>query len=130
MILLDTHVVVWLMTSPERISKASAEAIAHWGTRGERPAVSSATVCEIAYGIRRGRIALHLSVPEFLSKLRLAFELRPVSDVIAFQAAAIPEPFHGDPMDRIIMATAIVEDCLLLTADGRIRESGVCKTLW
>jgi PIN domain nuclease of toxin-antitoxin system len=42
----------------------------------------------------------------------------------------LPDPFHGDPMDRIIAATAIVEDCVLLTIDEKIRQSGVCKTLW
>jgi PIN domain nuclease of toxin-antitoxin system len=130
MILLDTHVVVWLMTSPERISKPAAEAIAAWGAKGERPALSSATVFEIAYGARRGRIQLHLAGAEFLNRLRATFDLLPITEGIAFEAAAFAEPFHGDPMDRIIAATAMVEDCVLLTADGKIRDAGVCKTLW
>jgi PIN domain nuclease of toxin-antitoxin system len=130
MILLDTHVVVWLMTSPERISKAAAEAIANRGAKGERPAVSSVTVFEIAYGARRGRIQLHVTGSGLLTRLRDTFHLHPITEAIAFQAAAIPEPFHGDPLDRMIAATALVEDYVLLTADGKIRQSGVCKTLW
>ena len=130
MILLDTHVVVWLMTSPERISKAAAEAIAACGAQGERPAVSSATVFEIAYGVRRGRIKIHTPSTEFLNRLRGPFNLLPITEGIAFEAAAFAEPFHGDPIDRIIAATAMVEDCVLLTVDGKIRDAGVCKTLW
>ena len=130
MILLDTHVVVWLLTSPERISKAAAEAIDYWGAKGERPAVSSVTIYEIAYGARRGRIRLSVVESAFLDRLRATFDLRPVTEAIAFEAAALAEPFHGDPMDRMIAATAIVEDCVLLTVDGKIRTAGVCKTLW
>ena len=130
MILLDTHVVVWLMTTSERISKPAAEAIAAWGAKGERPGVSSASVYEIAYGARRGRIQLHTTGAEFLNRLRGPFNLLPITDGIALQAAAFAEPFHGDPMDRIIAATAIVENCVLLTADRKIRDAGVCKTLW
>jgi len=130
MILLDTHVVVWLLTSPDRISKAAVEAIAASGAKGRRPAVSSASVFEIAYGASRGRIQLHIARSGFLDRLRATFDLRPVTEAIAFQAGTLPDPFHGDPMDRIIAATAIVEDYVLLTIDGKIRDAGVCKTLW
>lgn len=130
MTLLDTHVVIWLMTSPERISKNAAQAIDLAGARGERAAVSSASVYEIGYGARLGRIRLHVGGPRFLGRLGATFHLRPVTEEIAFQAAAFPEPFHGDPMDRMIAATAIVENCVLLTADYKIRQAGVCQTLW
>jgi PIN domain nuclease of toxin-antitoxin system len=130
MILLDTHVVVWLLTSPDRISKAAADAIADWSVLGRRPAVSSATLFEIAYGATRGRIQLHVAGAGFLERLRATFDLRPITEAIAFEAGILPDPFHGDPMDRIIAATAIVEDCVLLTINGKIRRANVCKTLW
>jgi PIN domain nuclease of toxin-antitoxin system len=130
MILLDTHVVVWLLTAPDRISKAAAEAIANSGAKGRRPAVSSASVFEIAYGASRGRIRLNIARAGFLDRLRATFDLRPITEAIAFEAGILPDPFHGDPMDRIIAATAIVEDCVLLTIDGKIRRANVCKTLW
>jgi PIN domain nuclease of toxin-antitoxin system len=49
---------------------------------------------------------------------------------IAVCAAGLPDPFHGDPIDRMIAATAIVGDCVLITHDDRIRKANVCKTLW
>jgi PIN domain nuclease of toxin-antitoxin system len=130
MILLDTHVVIWLMTSPERISKNAALAIDQSGARGERALVSSASVYEIGYGARLGRIRLHVAGTGFLDRLGAIFHLRAVTEEIAFRAASFPEPFHGDPIDRMIAATAIVEGCVLLTADNKIRQAGVCQTLW
>jgi PIN domain nuclease of toxin-antitoxin system len=130
MILLDTHVVVWLLTSPERISKVALKAMAELDALGERPVVSSVTIYEIAYGARRGRIRLHVDEETFLARMRVAFDFWPITDAIAFKAASLPEPFHGDPMDRMIAATAITLDCVLITADERIRDANLCKVLW
>ncbi len=49
---------------------------------------------------------------------------------IAICAGELPEPFHGDSMDRMIAATAIVEKCTLITADIKIRAANACKVLW
>ena len=54
----------------------------------------------------------------------------PVSDAIAQCAAELPDPFHGDPMDRIIAATAIVEDCTLISKDGNLRKANLCRVIW
>jgi PIN domain nuclease of toxin-antitoxin system len=130
MILLDTHVVVWLMTAPERISRAAASALEDRGVRGQRPALSAASIFELGYGIRRGRILMHGTSIGFLDRMRANFELVPVTEAIAFEAASFPEPFHGDPMDRIITATALLGDFTLLTNDNRIRKSGLCRVIW
>lgn len=130
MILLDTHVVIWLMTAPERISKAAAEAIARSGEDGKRPGISAASIFELAYAKSRGRVQMHVSDAVLLARLRVWFDFYPVTETIAVEAAALPEPFHGDPMDRIIAATALVGDCVLVTKDERIRTSNVCRTIW
>jgi PIN domain nuclease of toxin-antitoxin system len=46
------------------------------------------------------------------------------------QAAALPESFPKDPMDRLIAGTALANDLTLLTADERILRSSACKLLW
>jgi PIN domain nuclease of toxin-antitoxin system len=127
MILLDSHVVLWLMTDPRRISVAALEAIA----REDRPpGVSAASHFELAYAHRRGRIDFQVKGSTFFRKLRGHFEVIPISDEIAFEAAALSDDFHGDPMDRMIAATARVENRTLVTADRRILTGGVCKALW
>jgi PIN domain nuclease of toxin-antitoxin system len=129
MILVDTHVVIWLLTAPERISPLAAQSIEKAGEDGELPGVSTATLFELAYAQRRGRVQINVPDTVFLERMRSWFNIRPVTDAIALQAAAFVE-FHGDPMDRMIAATAMVEGCTLLTADGEIRRAGVCKTIW
>ncbi len=130
MILLDTHVVIWLMTAPERISSVAAVAIADAGAEGSLPGVSAATIYELIYARRRGRIQLHVADAEFLEKLRAWFNLCPITETIAIEAAGFPDPFHGDPMDRLIVATARAEGRTLITADRKIQAAGLCKLLW
>ncbi|MGA7829854.1 MAG: type II toxin-antitoxin system VapC family toxin [Terracidiphilus sp.] len=130
MILLDTHVVIWLMTSPDLVSKRAAKAIEKAGTEGMLPGISAATMYELFYLKRRGRIQLHLTDAAILERMREWFELIPITATIAVEAAALPDPFHGDPIDRLIAATARVEGRTLITADRKIHESNVCKVRW
>ena len=85
---------------------------------------------EIAYAIRRGRIQPTVPHKVFLNRIRSRFKMFPVSDAIAQCAAELPDPFHGDPMDRIIAATAIVEDCTLISKDGNLRKANLCRVIW
>jgi PIN domain nuclease of toxin-antitoxin system len=130
MILLDTHVVIWLTAAPDRISKAAKEAIRSAGARRDLPAISVATIYEITYAKRRGRVLANTSDAAMLARLRSSFTIIPVTETIALEAANFPSSFHGDPIDRIIAATAIVEGRALITADRQILAAGVCKTLW
>jgi PIN domain nuclease of toxin-antitoxin system len=62
--------------------------------------------------------------------MRGCFDLRPITEMIAVEAAMLPDPFHGDPIDRLIAGTARVEGRTLVTADGKIHEAKACKVLW
>jgi len=130
MILLDTHVVIWLMTTPERISSLAAATIDHAGDDGTRLALSTVSVYEILYTKRRNRVQLHVSEAVLIKRMRARFDFLPVTEAVAVEAAGLIEPFHGDPMDRIIAATALVEKCALITCDERIRGANVCTTIW
>ena len=129
MIVLDTHTVIWILTQPERISKAASAAIAAEGKLGHLPAISSVTLFEIFYARLRKRVQLHVS--EEVLKTQLAHWFRPVAiDSEIATVAGTLQPFHSDPIDRIIAATAIVHRCPLITADRRMHESRVCKAIW
>jgi PIN domain nuclease of toxin-antitoxin system len=129
-ILLDTHIVLWLGLSPERISSAAAAAIQQSESVGESAALSVMTLYEVANTLRRGRIQTTIPHAIFLDRIRSRFKVFPVSEAIAICAAQLAEPFHGDPIDRIIAATAIVENCALITADRQIHAAGFCKVIW
>jgi PIN domain nuclease of toxin-antitoxin system len=130
MILLDTHVVVWLLAAEDRLSARARAAILECRLAGESLAFSPVSAFEIAYSAGRGRLPLDASVEDFMASVQSKLELAPLTAEIAICAANLPTPFHGDPIDRMIAATAIVNDCTLITRDGKIRQANACKTLW
>ena len=85
---------------------------------------------EISRISERGRIVLDVSLEIFLSRVTSLFEIKPINSAIAIAAARLPDTFPGDPADRIIAATAIVEGLPLITADRNIRRSRLVKTIW
>jgi PIN domain nuclease of toxin-antitoxin system len=130
MILLDTHVIIWLMMDEERLSVKVREAIVEARIEGESLAYSPLSLYEIAYAAGRKRLRLNSATPEFIAAIEARLEPLPLTTAIVICAAELPEPFHGDPFDRVIAATAIVHGCTLVTHDLEIRRSSVCKTLW
>ncbi|HUD15115.1 MAG TPA: type II toxin-antitoxin system VapC family toxin [Terracidiphilus sp.] len=130
MILLDTHVVIWLMMDAEQLSVKVREAIVEARIEGESLAYSPLSLYEIAYAAGRKRLRLNSGIPDFIAAIEARLESLPLTTPIVICAAELPEPFHGDPIDRVIAATAIVHGCTLATHDLEIRRSGVCKTLW
>lgn len=130
MMLLDTHTIIWYLAIPEKLSKRAHTALFEAHRTGEKLGYSPVSLYEIAYAVRRGRLPLNSPAMEFIAAVRKKLELVPLTAEIAVCAAELPAPFHGDPMDRLIAATAIVEDCVLITHDERIRDVSVCKVLW
>jgi PIN domain nuclease of toxin-antitoxin system len=129
-ILLDTHAVIWLLAAPERLSDRARNAIVQARIAGEKVAYSPISLYEIANSVRRKRLQLNSPTEEFIAAVQAKLEFIPLSASIAICAGELPSPFHGDPMDRIIAATAIVGDCTLITRDEKIRDAKICEVLW
>lgn len=130
MILLDTHAVVWLFLDPEQLSSHARRAILQARIDGEEFACSPVSFYEIANAARRKRLQLYSSTQDFITAVQARLRLIPLTAEISICAAELPHPFHGDPIDRIIVATAIVNRCPLITHDDRIRRAKICKVLW
>ena len=125
MILLDTHVLVWLVAGSGRVGPRSRDAIQEAWDDGAA-AASSFTLWEIALLHARGRLELDMP-PRSLHRNLLADGLRmvPVNDETAILAAELAaESVITDPADCIISATAILGGYTLATADGRITTWG------
>ena len=86
----------------------------------------------VASAVSRGRISLDRSVREWLDAALLPdrIDLVPLGPVVAATAAELGKRLHGDPADRLIVATALVLDAPLVTKDERIRRSKVIRTVW
>lgn len=131
MIVLDTHVFVWwLMQSPKLSAGAKREI--RRATRLRSIVVSAVSIFEIATVVRRGRLQLGTTVELWLDAARSLPELHvePVTDQIARLAGGLADSFHGDPADRIIVATAMTLQAKLVTADDRLRRSRQVETVW
>ena len=61
-----------------------------------------------------------------MPKLRLV----PLSPVVAYRSTVLPQPFHGDPADQIIVATARVRDLTIVTSDERILAYPQVRAIW
>jgi PIN domain nuclease of toxin-antitoxin system len=128
-ILLDTHVLVWLVDDPKRLS-ADARIVVE---SGEELAVSMASIQEVAYLVARERLAMDRPLQTWVGNALNVHEVRTLAPTvaIALRAGSLdPNEFHGDPIDRLIYATAVEHDARLVTADGRLREADPARVVW
>ena len=130
MILLDTHAVIWLLVAPEKLSGPARERILRARQDGEQIGFSPVSLYEITYAVQRERLRLHIPLQDFVTAIRAQLDLVPLSAEIAVCAGELPEPFDGDPMDRILAATAMIQDCPLISSDTKIRKAELCTVVW
>jgi PIN domain nuclease of toxin-antitoxin system len=122
-LLLDTHVWLWLVAGAPQLSTEARGAIGMAVGRGVLR-ISAISLWEIALLASRGRIVLgkptSLWLDEALAEPGAAIE--PLTVPIAVESCELPGPFHPDPADRMIVATARVTDAKLMTRDRRILD--------
>jgi len=130
MLVLDTHVAIWVLADSTRLSKRAAQAIDDARKQASGVFVSDVTLCEIAGLIARKRLAMQVSPESFLEEVEARFTILPINRHVAARSVQLPSTYPKDPMDRIIGATALVEGCPLVTADHRIQRAKAVKTIW
>jgi PIN domain nuclease of toxin-antitoxin system len=130
MILLDTHVVVWLAFDQAQLSTNARTAIDDARQHGDGLAISDISLLELAMLSSKGRIRLNISLESFLREVEARFIVLPISGQACVRALGLPAAYPKDPADRIIGATALVEGLPLLTADSEIRRSKALHTIW
>lgn len=126
-LLLDTHVILWSLLSPERLSaRARAE------LEGPAPDlwVSPISAWEIVILAERGRIQVDGAPDTWARRALAALPAReaPVTIEVALLSRRLSLP-HQDPADRFLAATTLAYDLVLLTADARLLECAEIPTL-
>ena len=126
MIVLDTHAWLWAVDAPDRLSRSAAEALA----RTDRIGVCTVTVFELVGLVLKRRVKLGGPVRDWIRDALAPsqFEALPLSTEIALDAAQLR--FTGDPIDRIIYATARAANARLVTRDEQLRAFDPERTLW
>jgi PIN domain nuclease of toxin-antitoxin system len=127
-IVLDTHAWIWWATEDRRLPAAARRRIDAAGQVG----VCSISVWEVAMLTERGRLKLDREVLEWvLAALdHPKTELLDLTPAIAVRSARPGDGFHGDPADRIIVATAREHRAPLVTRDERIHRHGAIEAVW
>ncbi len=129
MLLLDSHVVVWIVADSRRLSRPAASAIRRARQNGGL-AVSAITMWELAWLLTRRRIQAYGTIEVSVRLLLEGLTILPITPEIAALAAQFPDDYPRDPADRIIGATARAEGLTLVTRDENIRHSPLLKTVW
>lgn len=123
-LLLDTHVWIWLMDGMEREMGAEALEMVRVASARGRVMVSAISVWEVAMLDAKGRVRFSMEAGEWVRRALGAPGLRlaALSPEIAVESARLPGTAHGDPADRILIATARLAGATLVTRDGKILE--------
>lgn len=125
-LLLDTHVFVWLMNGDEALSSNAQHHIEDVVKKGGGLAISSISLWEISMLQVRNRIILNQTCLSWFKHCLSApgMHLIDLTPEIVFDSCNLPHEFHGDPADRIIVATARLLDIPLVTRDQAILNYG------
>jgi PIN domain nuclease of toxin-antitoxin system len=129
-IVLDTHVAVWMTNDKHLLSEPAAAAIREASRQATGLAIASSTLWEVAMMSTNGQFRLRRTLAEYLSYLESIFVVLPINAAIAQLSVSFSENYPRNPMDRLIGATAIAHSATLVTKDERIRASGEVNCIW
>jgi len=128
-VVLDTCAILWSILTPESLSPRAAQAMTDESTR---VLVSPISCAEIACGVERSRISLDRHWKSWFRHFITlnAWQLIDIDLKIMEEAYSLPDYTDRDPADRIIIATARILQCPVVTADRRIRDYAHVDAVW
>ncbi len=128
--LLDTHAWIWWLTGDVRLGQHALRRLDQLPP-DSRPVLCDISLWEIALLVQRRRLELPVAFDAWLETAAAPQTVRilPVTAQIAGELTRLPESFHTDPADRLIVSTSRVHGLRVLTRDQRIAESGLVR-LW
>jgi PIN domain nuclease of toxin-antitoxin system len=132
MVVIDTHILIWWVSSDPSLSATAAETIQETLNSGSEVIISSISAWEISMLIEKGRLVLNMDVENWLNEASQIDGVRfmPVDNEIAVKSTVLPGDFHKDPADRMIVATARKLAVPLITADDKIIHYEHVRTIW
>ena len=129
--LLDTHTWVWWNMNPQKLSPRVVEIISNPELYDEI-LLSAISPWEFSKLLEKKRLGILCNPEDWINtaldmpKLRLV----PLSPILSYRSTVLPQPFHNDPADQIIVATAREENATILTKDENILAYKNVLSLW
>lgn len=124
--LLDTHILLWWLTEPRKLSGEQTRVLRESIRRREPVAISAITLLELALLLSAGSTRMDFPLEDIFEQLEAhpAIQILPLTIGVAAEVAVIG-PSLRDPADRTIVATARSRKLRLVTADERIINSNL-----
>lgn len=129
--LLDTHTWVWWHMSPKKLS-AKVRSLIQDATSYEEMLLSAISPREFSRLLEKKKLGISHDPEDWTQKASAMPKLRlvPLSPRLAYRSTILPQPFHDDPADQIMVATARPEGATILTKDHRLRNYAHVESLW
>ncbi len=129
--LLDTHTWIWWNMHPEKLS-SKVQALLSTPENCEEVLLSAISPWEFSKLLEKERIGISCSPEEWISEALTMPKLRlvPLTPTISYRSTSLPQPFHDDSGDQIIVASAREENATILTKDKLIQQYKHVRTLW
>lgn len=128
MIILDTHAWIWWITESENLSVQATEAI----NKADIIGIAAISCWELAMLVAKNRIGLSMDVQIWIN-IALQHpktQLLALTPEIAVLSTRLPGNFHGDPADRLIVASSLVHKAQLISKDDKIKQWGYAQVIW
>jgi PIN domain nuclease of toxin-antitoxin system len=129
--LLDTHTWIWWHMNPRKLSQKVKNLIGNTNRYSEM-LLSAISPWEFSKLLEKKRIGISSDPEDWINRALDLPKLRlvPLSPLLAYRSTVLPQPFHNDPADQIIVATAREENAIILTKDERILTYENVRSLW
>lgn len=129
--LLDTHVWVWWNMYPKKLSQR-VRALIGDPEQYEELLLSAISCWEFSKLLEKKRIGISCDPEEWIREALEMPKLRvvPLTPTLSYRSTNLPQPFHEDPVDQIIVATAREENATVLTKDKLLKTYKHVRTIW
>ncbi len=131
MIVADTHIIIWNALKPEMLSRKAEKAISA-ANNSDGIIFCDISLWEITMLMHKGRLRIDVEYLEFIKLILESnnYVYRGITPEIARLSVKLFSDNNKDPADRIIVATSIIENAKLVTADKKLRQSRKVTTIW
>jgi len=126
LLILDTHIWIWLLNGEDRLKKTGLLPKILQAAKRSDIAISAISLWETAMLIQKGRVTVSGNTLDWFHQAQTApgISVIPLTSEIAVDSTTLPGKFHGDPADRIIVSTTRLNDATLISLDDNIRQYG------
>ncbi|MFC1616810.1 type II toxin-antitoxin system VapC family toxin [Candidatus Margulisiibacteriota bacterium] len=129
--LLDTHTWIWINLHPEKLTKKIRSLLIN-NSNYEELLISAISIWEFCKLLEKKRLVISCDPEEWIHKALEIPKLRfvNITPLISYKSTSLPRPFHEDPADQIIVATAREENATIITKDKLISEYEYVRSIW